>query len=104
VTAGSPGTDTPAGVLPAAFARPANDPRRGPVLTGRRHRHTGAKRSDADGTYPRRGDRGMSKLREIGPGHPLPGSPVAALMAATVVAVAAGEVPCACPHPGLPAG
>jgi len=46
----------------------------------------------------------MSKLREIGPGHPLPGSPVAALMAATVVAVAAGEVPCACPHPGLPAG
>jgi len=44
----------------------------------------------------------MSKLREIGPGLPLPGSPVAALMAATVVAAAAGEVPCACPHPGTP--
>ena len=42
----------------------------------------------------------MSKLREIGPGLPLPGSPVAALVAAAAVAAAAGEVPCACPHPG----
>jgi hypothetical protein len=38
-------------------------------------------------------------LRFLGQGVPLPGSPVAVLRARVDAELAAGSIPCACPHP-----